>query len=109
MLPEAWREPLVYHPHNMLLDFWAILGLPGLAALAWLQVAFWRSGLATYRRLANPVLRALLLGLMGSMVGFIAHGLVDTGYFLADLALVFMLTLGITRCLEEIKETTVKV
>lgn len=101
MLPEAWREPLVYHPHNILLDFWAILGLPGLAALAWLQVAFWRTGLASYRRLANPALQALALGLMGSMVSFLAHGLVDTAYFLADLALVFMLTLAMTARLEK--------
>jgi hypothetical protein len=102
MLPEAWREPLVYHPHNLLLDFWAILGLPGLAALAWLQVAFWRSALASYRRSIDPALRALLLGLMGSMAGFLAHGLVDTAYFLADLALVFMLTLALTKRLAEI-------
>jgi putative inorganic carbon (HCO3(-)) transporter len=109
MLPEAWREPRVYHSHNLLLDFWAILGLPGLAALAWLQVAFWRSGRASYRRLADPLLRALVLGLMGSMASFLVHGLVDTGYFLADLALVFMLTLGITRCLEGNKEAAAKV
>lgn len=95
MLPEAWREPLVYHPHNVLLDFWAILGLPGLAALAWLQIAFWRCSLASYRRLAEPALQALTLGLMGSMVNCLAHGLVDTAYFLADLALVFMLTLAL--------------
>jgi O-antigen ligase len=96
MLPEAWREPLVYHPHNLLLDTWAILGLPGLAALAWLQVAFWRTGLSAYRRLVEPALQALMLGLMGGMVSFLAHGLVDTAYFLADLALVFTLTLALT-------------
>jgi putative inorganic carbon (HCO3(-)) transporter len=101
MLPEAWREPLVYHPHNILLEFWAILGLPGLAALAWLQVAFWRSGLALYRRLGDPALRALMLGLMGSMVAFLAHGLVDTAFFLTDLALVFMLTMAVTRRMEK--------
>jgi O-antigen ligase len=104
MLPEAWREPLVYHPHNIFLDFWAILGIPGLAALAWLQVAFWRSGLASYRRLANPALQSLALGLMGSMVGCLAHGLVDTAYFLADLALVFMLTLALAARLERTPE-----
>jgi O-antigen ligase len=101
MLPEAWREPLVYHPHNVVLDFWAILGLPGLAALAWLQVAFWRCALSSYRRLADPTLQALMLGLMGSMVAFLAHGLVDTAYFLADLALVFMLTTSLTVRLRE--------
>jgi hypothetical protein len=101
MLPAAWREPLVFHPHNILLDFWAVLGVPGLAALVWLQVAFWRSGLSVYKRLAEPASRALMLGLMGSMVNFLAHGLVDTAYFLTDLALVFMLTLALTRRLEE--------
>jgi putative inorganic carbon (HCO3(-)) transporter len=100
MLAEAWREPLVYHAHNILLDFWAILGLPGVAALLWLQIAFWRSGAWLYPRLPAPALRALMLGLMGSMVASLAHGLVDTAFFLADLALVFMLTLALTRQLE---------
>jgi putative inorganic carbon (HCO3(-)) transporter len=100
MLAEAWREPLVYHAHNILLDFWAILGLPGLAALFWLQIAFWKSGAWLYPRLPAPALRALMLGLMGSMVASLAHGLVDTAFFLADLALVFMLTLALTRRLE---------
>jgi putative inorganic carbon (HCO3(-)) transporter len=104
MLPEAWREPLVFHPHNLLLDFWAILGLPGLAALIWLQIAFWRSGTAVYRQMADPDLRALMLGLMGSMVSFLAHGLVDTAFFLADLALVFMLTMALTRRMERTSE-----
>jgi uncharacterized ion transporter superfamily protein YfcC len=39
--------------------------------------------------------QALVLGLMASMVSFLAHGLVDTGWRLTDLAFVFMLTLGI--------------
>jgi putative inorganic carbon (HCO3(-)) transporter len=101
MLAQAWREPLVYHPHNIVLDFWAILGLPGVAALIWLQVAFWRSAAWTYRRIVDPTLRALLLGLMGSMVSFLVHGLVDTAFFLTDLALVFMLTLALARRMEE--------
>jgi putative inorganic carbon (HCO3(-)) transporter len=101
MLPEAWREPLVYHAHNLLLDFWAILGMPGTAALVWIQVAFWQSALASYRHQADPMLQALVLGLMGSMVGFLAHGLVDTAYFLADLALVFMLTLALAKRLAD--------
>ncbi len=42
-------------------------------------------------------MQALTLGLMASMVSFLAHGLVDTGFRLTDLAFVFMLTLGIVR------------
>jgi O-antigen ligase len=96
MLPEAWREPVVYHPHNLVLETWAMLGVPGLIALAWLMVALFRGGLVLYRRLASQRdLQALILGLLAGMADMLAHGLVDTGYFLADLAFVLMLTAGI--------------
>jgi O-antigen ligase len=96
MLPEGGHERVVFHPHNLLLDTWTSLGIPGLAALAWIQVAFFRLGLRLYRQLpTEPELQALTLGLMASMVSFLAHGLVDTGFRLTDLAFVFMLTLGI--------------
>jgi O-antigen ligase len=98
MLREAGHEPVVFHPHNLLLDTWTSLGIPGLAALAWIQGAFFRAGLQLYRRLTTePELQALTLGLMASMISFLAHGLVDTGFRLTDLAFVFMLTLGIVR------------
>ena len=100
MLPEAWREPNLYHPHNLLLEFWAGLGIAGVAVLGWLVVAFSRSALRLYRQLDDPALRALVLGLLASFAAFLAHGLVDAGYFLADLAFLFMLSLGILRRME---------
>ena len=37
ILPAAWRDPSLNHPHNVVLDWWTRLGLPGLAlAAAWL-------------------------------------------------------------------------
>jgi putative inorganic carbon (HCO3(-)) transporter len=92
--PAAWEEPDLSHPHNVALDYWSRLGLLGLAAGLWLQVAFWRLALPL-RRLRSPDERALALGLMGSMVDFLAHGLVDNSYFLVDLAFVFCLTLAL--------------
>lgn len=95
MLREAGHEPVVFHPHNLLLDTWTSMGLPGMAALTFVLFAFFRAGLRAYRRLqAARELQALVLGLLASMVSFLAHGLVDTGFRLTDLAFVFMLTLG---------------
>jgi O-antigen ligase len=95
MLREAGHEPVVFHPHNLLLDTWTSLGLVGVAALAFVLAAFFRAGLRAYRRLHDArELQALTLGLLASMVSFAAHGLVDTGFRLTDLAFVFMLTLG---------------
>ncbi len=92
--PAAWQEPDLSHPHNLVLDYWSRLGILGLTAGLWIQVAFWRLALPL-RRLANLEERALALGLMASMVDFLIHGLVDNSYFLVDLAFAFCLTLAL--------------
>ena len=94
ILPTAFAEPNLSHPHNIVLDFWTRLGLPGLALLAALLVVFWRTALRLYRRLPEGDTRALVLGLMASMLAALAHGLIDNSFFLVDLAFVLMLTLG---------------
>jgi O-antigen ligase len=111
ILPAAWQEPNLSHPHNILLDYGSRLGLGGLAAGVWLQVAFWSTALPLRRltdgsaeraghvRAAARDRRALALGLMGSMVNFLAHGLVDASYFVIDLAFAFFLTLGVVEWL----------
>jgi O-antigen ligase len=98
ILPAAWEEPHLSQAHNVLLDYATRMGIAGLAAGAWLQIAFWRMALPL-RRLADPDRRALALGLMCSMVNFLAHGLVDASYFLVDLAFAFFLTLGVVQWL----------
>jgi len=108
VLPAAWQEPDLSHPHNVLLDYASRLGLCGLVAGAWLQIAFWRLALPL-RRLAGTFQsevsdrRALALGLMGSMVDFLAHGLVDASYFVIDLAFAFFLALGLVQWLARSK------
>lgn len=97
ILPEAWQEPNLSHPHNILLDFTVRLGLGSLLILGWLQLAFWRQAWRLYQRQPLP----LLLGLMGSMAAGLAHGLIDNSYFLVDLAFIFFLTLGLVQGLAE--------
>ena len=100
ILPEAWQEPNLSHPHNLILDFGTRLGLGGIALMVWLQVAFWRSAWRLYRSRPEP----LVLGLMGSMVVFVSHGLLDNSYFLVDLAFAFFLTVGLVQRLWEQSE-----
>lgn len=104
ILPEAWQEPDLSHPHNFLLDHWVRLGVLGAAAGIWLQAAFWRLAFPL-RRLRNPDRRALALGLMGAMADVLAHGLVDHSFFLIDLAFAFFLILALTHALNETRET----
>jgi O-antigen ligase len=112
VLPSAWEELNLSHPHNLALDFWLRLGLAGMAVLLWLLVAFFQKGWHTYRVLASAEdacqagepdsLRWLALGLMGGMVAATAHGLVDNAFFLVDLAFVFMLMLALVQSVDSL-------
>ncbi|MBI3763783.1 MAG: O-antigen ligase family protein, partial [Chloroflexi bacterium] len=121
--PEAWQDQNLSHPHNVVLDFAARLGLFGLASFVWMQVAFfitaWKAltpALLLSPSRAKPLARetaptplatrhpsldsrALAIGLIASMVDFLAHGLVDASYFFVDLAFVYFLTLGLAAVL----------
>ena len=45
ILPDAWEEPNLSHPHNIILDYWTRLGLLGLVTLAVQAWAFFRTRL----------------------------------------------------------------
>jgi O-antigen ligase len=97
VLPTAWEEFNLSHPHNLVLDSWLRLGLPGLAVFLWLMVSFFRSGWLAYRHLRESGERLLALGLLGGMVYTVAHGLIDNAFFLVDLAYVLALMLALVQ------------
>ena len=92
LLPSAWQEPNLNHPHNLLLDWWTRLGLPGLLlGLLWLG-----SGVAAVLRwLCNGPQSALALGVLAACAAAIAHGLIDVSYALPDLMIVWVFLFGI--------------
>jgi O-antigen ligase len=96
--PDAWREPNLSHPHNIVLDFWTRLGALGVIALVWMLIAFYKTG----KRIGKH--RALVIGLIASMTAALAHGLIDAAYFYVDLAFVWMLTLGIIAQAERLRD-----
>jgi O-antigen ligase len=113
VLPSAWREFNLEHPHNVYLDHWTRLGILGVLAGGAVQVAFWRALLrrsqpsargASHRRRFLAARDApgtgalsISIGLAGSMAALLAHGLVDNTLFFPDLALIFFLMLALTQ------------
>lgn len=88
LLPTAWQEPNLNHPHNWLLDWWTRLGLPGLLlALFWVGLV----ALTHWRRLRANRQPVLSLGLLASGAAALAHGLIDASYALPDLMLIWVL------------------
>ena len=88
LLPQAWQEPNLNHPHNLFLDWWTRLGVPGLVlGLAWLGTGIagiWR----WFTRGPQP---ALALGCLAASAAALAHGLIDVSYALPELMLVWVL------------------
>jgi len=97
LLPEAWAEPNLSIPHNILLNHWVNLGILGVAAAILVQVLFWRKLWKVQQQTAGVdwVVWMIVLGLAGSMADFLAHGLVDVAYFSINLAFVFFLSLAL--------------
>ncbi len=95
ILPAAWQEPNLSHPHNIALDFASRLGLPGLAAGALMLGGGIRQAVRSARQAPVPELRPLAAGALGLMAAMLAHGLVDHSFFLVDLAFAFMLVAGL--------------
>ncbi len=94
VLPSAWQELNLSHPHNLVLDLATRLGVLGLLA------AFWGifAGLARCWRLVHnrdAAVWPLALGLLGGIAATLAHGLIDNSLFLIDLMALFMLAQGI--------------
>jgi O-antigen ligase len=99
-------ECFTSHPHNIFLDYWLSLGIMGLLVLVWLLWRFYREGInlakwAASKVGADPLARALAIGMVATMTDFLVHGLVDNSYFLMDLALVFWLSCAMVQLLRK--------
>ncbi|MDB5079828.1 MAG: O-antigen polymerase [Chloroflexi bacterium] len=106
--PLAWTERFTSHPHNLVLDFWLRLGILGPLLIGWLLFIFFKTALTRHWR--KPVIsgkpdsqfilrRALALGLFGSMLDFLVHGLVDNSFFVVDLSIIFCLSFAMLEIL----------
>lgn len=95
ILPQAWADPDLSHPHNLVLDYWVRLGLFGLILGVAMQFFFWKQALRVYHqgRHGDTLRFALILGAMGAMADVLAHGLVDMAFFNINLSYVFVLLL----------------
>ncbi len=94
ILPAAWPEPNLNHPHNWMLDWWTRLGLPGLG----LGLLFWGAGIALLIRrfrYGSGQDRPLALGFLAAAIAALAHGTIDLSYALPDLMIVWILLFGL--------------
>jgi O-antigen ligase len=92
ILPAAWQEPNLSHPHNVLLDFATRLGVGGLIALGLIVAGAARKIVSGLRATNSRSMALIALGVLAYTLG---HGLVDHSYFLIDLAFVWAVVMGL--------------
>ncbi|MFP3896976.1 MAG: O-antigen ligase family protein [Anaerolineales bacterium] len=94
ILPGAEVERWLSHPHNLLFDFWLRLGIGGVALLGGLMVGFLRRVRHVHLAARRDDLYAGVVGFAAGMAAFVAHGSVDSSYFVTELAYWFMFALA---------------
>lgn len=85
---DAVQERFLSHPHNLVLDWWTRLGIPGVALLVVLVAGNLRAGARAVAR-SRGGRHALAVGALGVQVYALAHGLIDNAFFLVDLAVIW--------------------
>jgi O-antigen ligase len=92
----GYNEDVIY-PHNILLNFWTETGLLGVAAFAWLAVAWTRNCWSRLRR-PGPQ-RVYFIGLAAASVTILVHGMLDVPFFKNDLAFLTLALVGMQAAL----------
>jgi O-antigen ligase len=92
--PGAEVDRWLSHPHNLVLDFWLRLGIGGVALILAMLTGFARRASQVYRSLPDGDFRAMTLGLIAGMAACVAHGLIDSSFFVVELAFWFMFALA---------------
>ncbi len=96
VLPAAWEELNLSHPHNLIFDLLTRVGLMGFLAGMWLVLGTIWLGLRRLRVLSpEHPLRPWVLGLGAGFVAGMAHGLIDNSLFLPDLMILSLLVAGV--------------
>ncbi len=87
VLPVAWEELNLSHPHNLLFDLLTRVGILGFLAGMWLVLGTIWEGFRRLRcmTLETPTSYAILLGLWAGFIAGMAHGMIDNSLFLPDL------------------------
>jgi O-antigen ligase len=95
ILPDAWQEPNLSHPHNFVLDFWLRLGVLGVILFLTFVILMATRLIRVIRTATDSIQRVLAIGASGCLANLVAHGLVDNSIFVNDLIYVFMLLCGL--------------
>lgn len=95
VMPAGWPERYTSHPHNLVLDVWLRLGIAGVVLLVVASVLIFTFVRRLRERDYHSERWMLGVAAAAMIVGGVAHGLVDNGFFLPDLAVLTWIGLAL--------------
>jgi len=84
------------YAHNCYIQMAAEIGLVGLTMFIWIVVSLFQLGLKGLASVEDRLHRAVLLGLLAGILGFLIHSMVDTNLYSLPLITLFWLFVGLT-------------
>jgi putative inorganic carbon (HCO3(-)) transporter len=83
------------YPHNAYLHMAVESGILGLAAFIWVMFALFKGVLAARKKISDGFLRALLMGLLAGLLGFLVHSCFDTNFYALKLGVLMWFVIGL--------------
>lgn len=96
----AWQPVEIYlYPHNIFLNFWTEITIFGALFFIFLIFRVIYDLFILFRK-SNQKQKAIILGVLGSLITIIIHGLVDVPYFKNDLSALFWIIIFLAASLK---------
>jgi O-antigen ligase len=78
------------------------IGLIGLAVFIWLLVTLIREWYSAYKKTESSYLKALSLGLLGGIIAFLTHGMLESSLYTSKGGILFWFMIGLTVSIQRI-------
>ena len=84
------------HAHNLYLHIMVEDGILGVGAFAFMIIVYFKDAISTYLNTNDRTLKAIIIGLVSGMFGFLIQGLFDNVWYNYRIVLMFFIIVGIT-------------
>ena len=84
------------YAHNMYVHMATEIGLLGVVSFFILIFALFKNSMAAYKKAKEEYQKVCLLGLLGAMVAFLVHGILESSLYTSQGAILFWILLGLT-------------
>ena len=98
----SWEDNLAWkgipfwsgYPHNCYLHLTAEMGFFGLFTFMWILGSLYWNSIRNFKMVQDKFLSLFLLGLLGGLLGFLAHSFVDTNFYSLQLGNYMWVVMG---------------